>query len=132
MTIALGSCIHRPPLASRSGQCKRFVPPLTDRSRTVKYQKSIVTYLDILGFRQLVSAKSVNDIHRILEALGDHAKPDEKSTQQFDMHFVTFSDCTVRTVPLNSSSNERYPSGLLFHEILSLVHAQYRLLCDGY
>ncbi len=100
------------------------MPPLADRYSTVKYQKSLVTYLDILGFRQLATTKSANDIHRILEALGDHSRPDEKYTQQFDMHFVTFSDCTVRTVRLMSANNQRYPSRLLFHEILSLVHAQ--------
>jgi hypothetical protein len=98
----------------------------------MQYEKSVVTFLDILGFQSTVKSQSAGEVHRILTALRSHAKPEDKSAQQFEMHFVTFSDCTIRTTPLEGKSNKAYPLGLLYHELLELVHAQYRLLCDGY
>ena len=48
------------------------------------------------------------------------------------MNFLSFSDTTIRTTPIAGESNKKLPCGLLFHELLFLVHTQCRLIMDGY
>lgn len=48
-----------------------------------------------------------------------------------EMSFLTFSDCTVRSVPIDSDSNTAHPTGLLYHEVLGLLHTQLALIQHG-
>jgi hypothetical protein len=98
----------------------------------MKYRKSIVTFLDILGFKETVLSKPADEVHDRLTRLSSHAKPDKRNAKQFAMKFVTFSDCTVRSVPIETKNNIDYPLGLLFFEIMNLYFAQVGLLQDGY
>ena len=98
----------------------------------MQYRRSLFTFLDILGFRELIRTKTPDEIGKLLTQLREHTKPDDKTASMLEMQFQTFSDCTVRAVPLDSPSNKKHPSGILFSELLNLVHAQYRLLYDGY
>ena len=98
----------------------------------MQYRRSVFTFLDILGFRELVRTKSPDEIGELLARLKQHTKPADSTASMLEMQFQTFSDCTVRAVPLDSASNTRYPTGILFYELMNLVHAQYGLLCDGY
>jgi hypothetical protein len=96
------------------------------------YRTSIFTYLDILGFKELINTLKADEVADLLSQLRDHAEPDDRLANDLEIRFQTFSDCTVRSVPLDSKSNQKNPSGILFHELLNLVHAQYRLIVDGY
>src|SRR5437870_2013254 len=98
----------------------------------MQYRRSIFTFLDVLGFRELVSTKKLDEIEKLLRRLREHTKPDDELASKLEMQFQTFSDCTVRAVPLDSPSNKQHPTGILYFELLNLVHAQYRLLFDGY
>jgi hypothetical protein len=98
----------------------------------MQYRRSIFTFLDVLGFREMVPTKTPEEIGELLTRLREHTKPDDLNAKMLEIQFQTFSDCTVRAVPLDSPSNREYPSGILFWELLNLVHAQYRLLHDGY
>src|SRR5690349_16436307 len=42
----------------------------------VEYTRSIVSYLDILGFRELVDSRSAGEISRILPILAESVRPD--------------------------------------------------------
>lgn len=42
----------------------------------VGYKRSIVSYLDILGFRELVDTRSAGEISRILRILAETVRPD--------------------------------------------------------
>ena len=95
------------------------------------YRRSVVTFLDILGFHELIH-KQPEEVGKLLTRLRQHTKPDDKTALLLEMQFQTFSDCTVRAVPLDSESNAKFPTGILFYELINLVHAQYRLLYDGY
>ncbi len=98
----------------------------------MRYRRSIFTFLDVLGFRELVRTKTAEEIRELLTKLQKHTKPDDLTAEKLEKQFQTFSDCTVRAVPLDSRSNKKHPTGILFSELLNLVHAQYRLLVDGY
>ena len=96
------------------------------------YKRSILTFLDILGFRQLVEGKDAAHIKEVLGIIHTAAKPDEKLANLMEISFLTFSDCTVRAVPVDSAVNKKHPDGILFHEFLNLVHTQARLIHAGY
>lgn len=98
----------------------------------MQYRRSIFTFLDVLGFRELIRTKTAAEISELLTNIQEHTKPDDLNAERLEMQFQTFSDCTVRAAPLDSPSNQEHPTGILFSELLNLVHAQYRLLFDGY
>lgn len=96
------------------------------------YRRSIFTFLDILGFRQIVEKSDPKLVQEVLATLREEAKPDDNLSELLEMSFLTFSDCTVRTVPIESAANKKHPDGILWHEMLSLVHLQYRMVVRGY
>jgi hypothetical protein len=91
----------------------------------VEYTHSIVSYLDILGFRGLVKTKSAGEISRILRILAESARPDSlsKSTKT---QFTRFSDTVIRSTP----QRKHYPHNFIF-ELRSLVYVQMALIPLG-
>ena len=92
------------------------------RPRRVEYTRSIVTYLDILGFRELIETKTAGEISRILRILTESVKPDGISSSQ-GLRFTEFSDTVIRSVPLV----RRYPHNFIF-ELRSILYAQIALI----
>lgn len=95
------------------------------------YQKAIVTFIDILGFGDFVRQSDAKTINRVLDAveksaspvlLGDVVKKDDHA------EVVSFSDSIVRIRKIETKANQQYPIGLLFQELISLVHAQGELI----
>ncbi|KAB5625415.1 hypothetical protein F7234_06380 [Pseudomonas putida] len=94
------------------------------------YRNAIVTFLDVLGFRSLIKHESAGEINIILEKMSRHAAP-PSDDDDYQPTITTFSDCVVRTSFVDSEANTAYPIGLLFYELLGLVHAQSALVHDG-
>jgi len=91
----------------------------------VEYARSIVSYLDILGFRELIETKTAGEISRILRILTESVKPDGISSSQ-GLRFTEFSDTVIRSVPLA----RRYPHNFIF-ELRSILYAQIALIPQG-
>lgn len=100
-------------------------------TRNLSYTPHLVTYVDILGFRELVHKQHPNFISRIIRRVIETTKPDEVDKKENEENYVNFSDLIVHTVPINSRSNVTYPSGVVYSEILGLVHAQAELIDEG-
>lgn len=97
----------------------------------VGYRRSIFTFMDILGFRKIVESENAASVKKLLDLLHEEAKPDPGSAATFEMEFLTFSDSTVRSIPIESASNKKFPTGILWSEMLFLVHLQFRLIQRG-
>ncbi|MGE0536653.1 MAG: hypothetical protein AB7O68_16905 [Pirellulales bacterium] len=97
----------------------------------MQYKRCLVTFLDILGFREIIGRENPGQIATILRELSSAAHPGEDIAEQFDISFVTFSDNTVRAANIESETNRKYQDGILWHELYSLVHAQARLIGAG-
>ncbi len=95
------------------------------------YNKAIVTFLDILGFREKVSKLESKEINEILDIVEKVTTPDKSENTPYSPEAIVFSDSIVRTRQLTSKENLKYPIGLLFHELLSIVHAQSELIDYG-
>jgi len=95
------------------------------KPKIVRYTSSVVSYLDIIGFRELVKNKTPGEISRLLRILGESARPN--SLAKFPRsQFTRFSDTIIRSIPVGKTR----PHNLIF-ELRSLVYAQMALIPLG-
>jgi len=95
------------------------------------YCKAIVTFLDILGFRQLVSEADSKIINEILNVMEEMTTPGKDQGLLYDPETIAFSDSIVRVRKVDAGENAKYPIGLLFNELIDIVHAQSQLIDFG-
>ncbi|WP_374088448.1 hypothetical protein [Methylomicrobium lacus] len=89
----------------------------------MEYEKAIVTFIDILGFRELVKCESSQKIHEILKIVEKAATPDNPDKWLYAPETKVFSDSIIRVRKINTKENIRFQIGLLFYELLDLLHA---------
>jgi hypothetical protein len=97
----------------------------------VEYEPMLVSYVDILGFRELVKTKSAGEISRILRVFNEATAPPKfkRSIKIPDLpqqEHLSFSDLNMTCTPLRKRGNR----GIVFSQFLRLVHAQGILLID--
>lgn len=99
------------------------------------YQKAIVTFIDILGFRDIVSKDDAPAILDKIKSIQHYAAPPKPKLKIDDLGTVPttiqFSDSIIRVRLTDSGINSQYPFGTLFFELLELVHAQAALIEEG-
>lgn len=101
------------------------------KKRDLKYSPHLITYIDILGFRELVKTKSPNFISRAIRQVIEATAPDDKIRKANEENYVKFSDLIVHTVPILSRANKKFRDGIVFLEIHGLVAAQAMLVDQG-
>ena len=102
----------------------------------VQYRISLVTYLDILGFKDIIATRKAGDISRIIGSVKDAVEPTTHETQFKETAYnipedqcQSFSDLSLIVRQLEGV--ELAPHGSqLFNLLLHLVHAQARLVID--
>ena|ERR1039458_9816092 len=73
--------------------------------KTVLYEEALVTYLNILGFRELVQTESAGRISRTIRLVRDALKPSHDRAKLYEMTYQSFSDLTVVSIPVLTSAN---------------------------
>lgn len=105
---------------------------MKSKRRSVSYERSILTYIDILGFRNLIRTKTPNDISRSIRVVREAVEPRRFKSPFPDIpaqDFLNFSDlCIIRT-PL-ARKNSFPAQGEVHSQILHMVHVQTNLLFD--
>lgn len=96
-----------------------------------EYTVALITYFDILGFQSLIARRSPSHIKSVLDSLHQESKPDDELARLYAMKYFNFSDHIVRVTNLLARGNISTPTGLLFHEVLSIVHMQAHLAAEG-
>ena len=99
-----------------------------------QYKKGIVTFLDILGFKDVLPSKSPDEICDLLRIFQSEGDPKSGVDDDFDSMFeyTALSDCFFRTAETDHKANRQYPTGHLFHELVSVIYLQCRMLQEGY
>lgn len=92
------------------------------------YEDVILSYLDILGFRNLVENSTCEEVSAILNQFKYFADDRDQDAPHYRPTILRFSDTVVRVRHLQSRENREIPGSLLFHEILSLLHIQGELI----
>ena len=95
------------------------------------YRQSIVTFIDILGFRALVEKESEREIVEVLRLFKRHSTPDQGAATTYEVGFTHFSDSVVRTTNIMSKANAALPIGLLWNELFDLLCLQISLIERG-
>src|ERR1019366_8200325 len=97
----------------------------------MEYRRSIFTFLDFLGFGELVKEeKSANVIDGILGTLRYETTPAAFAEKHLEISSLSFSDSTVRAVPIESGSKPTpLANGILYYELMTLILAQSYLSC---
>ena len=95
------------------------------------YQKAIVTFIDILGFSDLVKQSKPEQVKLVLDAVVSSTSPisirdDIEKDDQAEV--ISFSDSIVRVRKYETKENLEYQQGLLWQELISLLDAQGELI----
>ena len=65
---------------------------------TIRYEPCVVSFIDVLGFRNLLATRSANDIHGLLKQLEQFTRPDEEDSPTF----FDWARCAHTAAPLPS------------------------------
>ena len=95
------------------------------------YNKSIVTFIDILGFKEIVNNRDPEEVDKILDILNNFASNESDFDEAFDPCVLSLSDSIIRVRNLETEDNIAFPIGHLFLEVNTLVHAQMNLINNG-
>lgn len=97
--------------------------------KKVSYDLAVISYIDVLGFRNLIDTKTAGEISRIVRKLKERTQPDKEESQHQGMKFFNFSDTAIRITPV-INPHSKHGTGNLFFELLALVHVQYLLILE--
>lgn len=102
----------------------------------VRYKISLVAYLDILGFRNLIATKEAREVSGILRAVNEAVEPPAHKMRLkthadgiTEDEYVHFSDLSLIVRPFEGGEAHR-PASQLFALLLHIVQAQARLVID--
>ena len=96
------------------------------------YRQSVITFIDILGFKNLIAKSTYQQISEKLNTIRRLSGFNEKEDGEgFKPKIIQFSDSIIRIRPLDSQANMKLRYGLIFDEMLDLVHMQSELINHG-
>lgn len=101
------------------------------KKRNLQYSPHLITYIDILGFRELIKERSPNFISHAIRQVIEATEPVEMEREENQENYIKFSDLIVHTVPILSPANRKYRDGIVFKEIYGLATAQAILVGEG-
>lgn len=99
----------------------------------LKYKLSVVSYLDILGMKTLLTdaGSDPEKVARVLRIARRFSTPDAASTEAFGWTYTNFSDLILRTVPVLNHVEPERQRGVVFQELFDLGHIQINLLFNN-
>src|SRR2546426_6608618 len=97
--------------------------------KRVQYEPSLVTYVDILGFKKIIEEHSAGQISKLLRIVTHLTKP-------WPFPFIktvgqNFADLSVRVTPIRRRTAIDSPAVLLLTEITALTYLQEGLIGQG-
>ncbi|HEY5214753.1 MAG TPA: hypothetical protein VIJ38_17195 [Acidobacteriaceae bacterium] len=101
------------------------------KPKRVRYKRSLICHLDLLGFRELIRTKKPGEISKMLRLFSTAVKPSTRGKEVKALgakQFVAFSDLHITVIPTEPEDDSA--RGLIFLQIIRLVHAQWKLFFD--
>jgi len=88
--------------------------------------------VDILGFKNLIDTSTYEEVAAKLAAVRRVSGLNEgEDGEGYEPKIIQFSDSIIRIRPLDSAANQEMRYGLMFYEMLDLVHMQGELINYG-
>jgi hypothetical protein len=118
--------------AASAGEAHK-AEPFGDATRSEAYRPSVISYFDILGFKELLSSagEDANRVGDVLDLARKFSEPDEGAVDNFGWRSINFSDLIVRAVPILTETNRKVRVGLVFQELTDIAHIQLNLAFKG-
>ena len=100
------------------------------------YVNAYVTFIDVLGFKEIVKSTDPTKINALLDAMRVFTAQPQRRRPPYDKQehlpiVVQFSDSIVRIQPVTEESEEVDAIDLFFEEISSILISQGNLACNG-
>src|SRR6266446_5660701 len=92
--------------------------------KRVRYTPSLVTYVDILGFKKIIEERSAGQISRLLRIMTHMTKPWPPFAKLMKMVWQNFSDLSVRVTPFPQTAAIDVRAAYLLLEITALTYLQ--------
>lgn len=98
--------------------------------KNAKYCTAIVTFIDLLGFRNYISRRTARQVAQALN-LFYYAGQESDTSKQKDVYIYAFSDSIVRVRLINRTTNtpKHYRISPLYVELSNLARIQFELAC---
>jgi hypothetical protein len=95
------------------------------KKRHLNYSLHLITYIDILGFRELVEKKDPNFISKAIREVRDVTTPSVHVNKYKKENYVNFSDLIVHSVPFVENSDDWKPFEIVVNQVkhIALVQA---------
>ena len=102
----------------------RIPPPILKRAR---YAPAIVSFFDLLGFKNIVAEKSARELAQLISVFR-RTNVEVATHGKVEVHSFSDSIIRVRTIETikNSDSGQRSP---LLSELIDIAHIQFELAC---
>jgi len=96
------------------------------------YREAIITFVDILGFKNIIQKSTAEEVLKILKKIEYFSDAKESSDgEDYTPKIIQFSDSIIRIRPLDSKANLEFRYGSLFYELNDLVIMQGELINHG-
>lgn len=96
------------------------------------YREAVITFVDILGFKNLIRTNTYEQVAGKLATVRRLSGLNEaEDGEGYEPKIIQFSDSIIRIRPLDSAANKEMRYGLMFYEMLDLVHMQGELINHG-
>ena len=99
------------------------IADLDSESTGKKYTETLITYIDILGFREKVENNSCDEIYESLKKFYEVTDEADNFKRLIELNVITFSDTSLRLYKI-----KKLPFGLLLFEIINMGMIQCHLL----
>lgn len=111
-------------------------PPTRLRDLGDGYQKAFVTFIDILGFKDMVERLEPQNINKVLDAMQMFSSLPQRRRTPFNSPenlpiVVQFSDSIIRIQPTRNANENESVLNFFVSELRSLLLAQGNLACNG-
>ena len=100
------------------------------RKPRIRYRGAIISYLDILGFKNLVDRRSAAELYDVLRRFRTAVALDKLEAETVPLRAVTFSDLSVRVAFVPDEDRPGTPDGYVYWELLGLALTQIGLISD--
>jgi hypothetical protein len=94
------------------------------------YEKSVLIFIDILGFGDIVRKTSATEIEKLLRLANESSSTSEYDTEFSGRRSLSFSDTIITSCPL-VGPHGFLAHGLLFDEIMNIVFLQTDMIDRG-
>ena len=97
----------------------------------MKYKISFITYIDVLGFKNIVASSKPQRVHNILRYMKKGLSGSGELSKIIERRILNFSDTIIRSTNVLSKTNKKQRIGLFYNELCDIIYFQADMIING-